>query len=82
MYTYLQLSKKHYSITGFLSLKICVGYAAPFYIDAFVGSQKVKAVEDPVAGDLDIIHWRKRGKQTSFSLYVSGSLFFNRKIKF
>lgn len=31
----------------------------PFYIDAFVGSQKVEAVQDSVAGDLDIIHWSK-----------------------
>lgn len=31
-------------------------YTSPFYIDAFVGSQKVKTVEDSVAGDLDIFH--------------------------
>lgn len=31
-------------------------HTVPLYIDAFVGSQKVEAVEDSVAGNLDIIH--------------------------
>lgn len=28
----------------------------PLYIDAAVGPQEIEAVEDPVAGNLDIIH--------------------------
>lgn len=53
------LWKKHDSITDFLYCR----HTVPLYIDAFVGSQKVEAVEDSVAGNLDIIHWKTRGKQ-------------------
>ena len=70
--SYPQMWKKHDSGSVFLFLwKMFVGYThtAPLYIDAFVGSQKVKAVEDSVAGDLDIIHWRKRRIQRHFSSF-------------
>lgn len=63
-------------MTSFLYLQhICtVRYTVPLYIDALVGSQKVEAVEDSVAENLDIIHWKRRGKEKiTFAVYISGT---------
>lgn len=44
----------------------CIGHIVPLYIDAFVGSQEVQAVQNSVAGHLDVIHWGKRERQCAF----------------
>lgn len=49
-------------------------YTSPFHIDAFVGSQKVKTVEDSVAGDLDIFHCSEN-KQLVFIWKIDSTYF-------